>query len=196
MVQVCEGSALRLKVLFWQKAACLHNEDAQRGCTTRMHNMDAQHGCTTMMHNDDAQRRCTTRMLQSMRTHTTAATPCEEALTLALALALAIECNQGGAPVGTKSQRRCLYLRSVWLHGTPTCHHSSRRRDFCHFADTLSLSIPIETPANGRGGCSRTAGHTDRSEAAVRHPPQDVVPTRGGGAAYSCSTDSPWKLQL
>ena len=29
-----------------------------------------------------------------------------------------------------------------------------RRREFCHFADT-TLSIHIETPAKGRGGCSR-----------------------------------------
>ena len=31
----------------------------------------------------------------------------------------------------------------------------SRRRELCHFADALSLSIPIATPTNGRGGCSR-----------------------------------------
>ena len=31
----------------------------------------------------------------------------------------------------------------------------SRRREFCHFADT-SFPIHIETPTKGRGGCSRT----------------------------------------
>ena len=40
--------------------------------------------------------------------------------------------------------------------GTPNDHWggNSRRREFCHFADT-PLFIPIETPAEGRVGCSR-----------------------------------------
>ena len=65
----------------------------------------------------------------------------------------------------------------------PTCGNfsasgSSRRRD-CHFADT-PLSIPIETPTEGRGGCSRMTA-----------PPTATPANSTAACTGSCSTRRP-----
>ena len=43
----------------------------------------------------------------------------------------------------------------TWLDpARQSCQHAGSRRRDCHFADTHFLAIPIETPTEGRGGCS------------------------------------------
>ena len=51
-----------------------------------------------------------------------------------------------------------------WIDRFARLYAPGRRREFCHLAGALSLSIAIETPNEGRAGCSRMAV----SPAAVR----------------------------
>ena len=57
-------------------------------------------------------------------------------------------------PYGAHSTASCRVSASIPPLVAAYDERPGRRRDFCHSADT-PVSIPIELPAKGRGGCSR-----------------------------------------